>query len=183
MKHRITCAGCHRVETWRDGPDGRVVAIEMEGGLRRPAEPPVLARARTALASARGETGPVVGVCEACGQLLVAEAESPLAPIEVRLDTPDGAVVVQGPVVRGPQGPISADDAEAFLVERLAPRWSDGLAADLGRLPFFLVFLPILVGWIGAALFVLSFLSAVWEGPAPAVTGSPGYYESPTGRR
>jgi len=183
MSERITCAGCHRVEHWRDGVDGRTVQVELQGGVRQPAGSAVLARGRTALAAARGSTGPVVGVCGACGQLQVAEAGSGLPPIEVRLDTSDGAVVVQGPVVRGPGGVVSPDDAEAFLVERLETHWSEGLAGDLGRLPFFVVLLPIVAGWMAAALFVLSFLAAVWEGPAPAVQGAPGYYESPTGGR
>lgn len=183
MSHRITCAGCHRVEHWQgEGPE-RTVDVEVEGGLRRPRGSAVLARGRTALAAARGDEGPVVGVCGACGQLLVAEPGSLLLPIEVRLDTPDGAVVVQGSIVRGPEGVITADDAETYLEERLGESWTKGLAGDVARLPFFIVLLPIAAGWVAAALFVLSFLSAVYQGPAPAVSGSPGYFESPAGGR
>ncbi len=142
----------------------------------------MLARGRTALKAARGESGPLVGVCEACGQPMVAALGSSLAPIEIRLSTRAGEVVVQGPVVRGPDGDrIEPDDAEAFLAHELRTPWVGRYLADLRHVPFFLVLLPIVVGWFAAGLFVLSFLASVYQGPAPAVSGSPGYYVSPTG--
>lgn len=180
MEIEVVCAGCMRTERWRDGRDARQVEIVQEGGQRRVDGSPVLARARTALASARGEVGAVVGVCSACGQLLVQRAGPAARPIAVRLDTADGAVVVEGPVIAGPVGAMSADDAETFLVARLGARWHAGLAGQVvGASMVMGLFVPIAVGFVLTGLFLLSFFSSLWQGAPPAVSGSPGYYEPP----
>lgn len=182
MEEQVVCAGCHRTEVWSGPSDTCAVRVLTEGGERRPSEPAPLARGRTALRAARGESGPVVGVCEACGQLLVAPPGSRRVPIPVRVDTRDGPVTVQGTLVRRGDAVIEPDEAEAWLTERLGGRWYDGLGHDLSRLPFFLVLVPVFAGWIFAILFVLTFLAAIWQGPAPAVQGAPGYHESPLRR-
>ncbi len=102
-------------------------------------------------------------------------------PVAIPLGEEGGEVLIHGAVVRGPAGVMSADDAEALLEAQLGRRWYEGLGRDLGKVPLFLVLVPILFGWIMAGLFVASFLASVIQGPAPAVQGSPGYYQGPAG--
>ncbi len=169
----VRCPTCHRHARWAAGPGGGEVEVVMAGGLRRPAIDPRLARGRVALDAWEGITGPVVGDCPACGQLLVADDRA-LAPASVTLETPRGPIVVGARIV-GPSGPMTSADARALLEGALAVRPGAGLLADVGRVSIFGFFVIPLAMWMVGIVFVLTFLAAVWEGPVAAVSGVAGF--------
>lgn len=166
MHPTVRCAGCHREERWSTTSPGTAVEVVVAGGQRRPGVDPQWARGRTAIAVAGDPAHHVVGVCSACGQLLVGPAAMPAMPVD--LATPAGRLRVADGRIEGPDGPLDAEAADAFLEASYGdPRWFPWLG-DLVYAPFFVVLVPIVVGWIFAALFVISFLAAISEGaPSP----------------
>jgi hypothetical protein len=170
----VVCATCHRHERWTPSPGGRpVIEVVSPGGRRRPAEAPQWARGRTALRAFAGETGPVVDVCSGCGQLLVAQGGA-LPAIEVRIDTPKGALVVGREIV-GPAGKLTREEAEAWLEAQYKVSMTEGWLGDLGRLSMFIVIVPPFLLWLGGMMFVAVFLAAIYEGAPDAVQGTPGF--------
>lgn len=162
---RVVCLACRREEDWTAAG----VTLLQAGGLRRPAEAPQWVRGSTALRAWAGETGPVVGVCEACGQLLVAE-EPGLAPIAVRIDTPEGPLRIDRRV-EGPVREMTVDEAQAFLDRQYLPTLRDtavGWARDAPRLLLFFGMLGPLVFLIGGITLLSSFFWAL------AMQGTPG---------
>ena len=163
---RVVCLACRREEDW--SPEGGVTVVQI-GGHRRSEAHPQWIRGRTALRAWAGEVGPVVGVCEGCGQLLVAEEPGP-RPIAVRIDTPGGPLHVDR-VISGPVREMTREEAEAFLDEQYVPSIGErarGWAAELPRLTLFLGMLGPAVFLLGGVLVVMSFFWAL------AVQGVPG---------
>jgi hypothetical protein len=161
----VRCAVCHREERW--SADGRVLEVVVDGGIRRTADDPQWARGRTALASAAGELPPVVGVCEACGQYMVGEG----GPIPVRVDTPEGALVVDGAVITGPGGAMSREQAAAFLERQYRRPITEGLAGDLGRLSLLVWLGGPLLYWLFSLFIMGTFVAALLQEPPAAVVG------------
>lgn len=168
----VVCATCHRHERW-DAQSRAVVEVVVPGGRRRADGAPQWARGRTALRAFAGETGPVVDVCSECGQLLVA-ATPGLAGIEVRVDTPLGALRVHEQIT-GPGGPMSREEAEAWLEAQYKVPRMRGVWGDLGRLLFFVTVVPPFLLWLGSMLFIAVFLAAIYEGAPDAVRGTVGF--------
>ncbi len=161
----VRCGTCLRQEQWSDTGEVTVVA---EGGHRRPALDPQWQRGRTALASFVGEIGPVVAVCAGCGQLMVAPGVTrPRMP--VRVDTPAGALTVDE-AIAGPNGPLSRDEAEAFLRKQYHEGWTKEIW-QLPKFALFFVLLGPLAMWLFGVMFVASFLLSVYQGPAAPVSG------------
>ncbi len=161
----VRCAVCHREERWSDS--GRAVEVLMEGGLRRTADDPQWARGKTALASAAGALPPVVGVCEACGQLMV--GDGPAMP--VRIDTPEGPLVVEGATITGPGGAMSREEASTFLERQYRRPMTEGLAGDLGRLSLLVWLGGPLLYWLFSLLVMATFVAALLQEPPAAVVG------------
>jgi hypothetical protein len=169
----VVCTTCYRHEQWDVREGAHVcVGVVMEGGTRRPGDDPQWVRGRTALASFRGEIGPVVEVCSQCGQLMVARGDLPR--MDVRVDTPEGSLEIAAKIT-GPDGEMTADDADAWLEQQYKVPFTKGLLGDLGRSSFFLVLLLPFFAWLGSMVFVVSFLASIWEGAPEAVRGVPGY--------
>lgn len=162
---RVTCQTCWRQERWEDGR----VTVEVEGGGRRPAIDPQWARGLTALAAARGEGGPVVAVCEACGQLMVAD-DATAPGIDVRVDTPHGPLSVNGGRVTGPHGPLSDEEAQAFLREQYEVSEYADWRRDLLRLPLFFGMVGPLVLLVFCVMIVWTFFAGLVQEPPAAVT-------------
>ncbi|MEQ1572123.1 MAG: hypothetical protein ABMA64_41225 [Myxococcota bacterium] len=160
----VACATCHRRERWE--ADGSV-GVVTPGGSRRA---PVPARAEIAALAraARGETGPVVGRCSACGQPLVSEGGGAAAAWEIDLPGTRLRFGSDGSI-HDERGPVTLADAEA-AVDRLSPReepldrpgfgWFQG--AVLG-----LMLTPVAV-WVFSVVFVSVFL---YRFPVPTVGG------------
>ena len=112
---QVHCSVCHRLEEWTE--EGRRVLTE--GGGRRPAGDPRGAAWDTIeRAWAQGRT--IVGPCPACGQPLMGPAHIPAAGWV--LDFPGGALTVgDDQSVTGPQGPLSVEEARAYVLEQTAP--------------------------------------------------------------
>lgn len=166
---RVVCLACRREEGWTLRPGGVDVVILQEGGHRRTAQHAQWVRGTTALRAWAGETGPVVGVCDGCGQLLVAE-EAGLAPIPVRIDTPEGPLLIDRRV-EGPIRELSREEAQAFLDRQYLPTLGQTLrswAADLPRMTLFFGMLGPLVFCMGGASLLMSFFWAL------ALQGIPG---------
>lgn len=162
---RVVCLACRREEDWT--PAG--VVLVQQGGLRRPTEAAQWLRGRTALRAWTGETGPVVGVCEGCGQLLVAE-EPGLSPIAVRIDTPEGPLVIDRRI-EGPIRELSVEEAQAFLDRQYLPTLRQTMGGWLREMPMLLLFLGMLgplVFLIGGITLLSSFFWAL------ATQGTPG---------
>lgn len=89
--------------------------------------------------------------------------------MRVRIDTPNGPLQIHD-TIEGPEGESwSREQAEGFLHENYYVPITKGLAGDVGRSAMALtLLLPFTVAWLLAGLFVFSFLSAIWEGPAEA---------------
>jgi hypothetical protein len=115
----------------------------------------------------------VVEVCDACGQLMVSSDDS-LSRMEVRVDTPLGPLLI-GDEIASPSGPMSVEEASAWLEKQYYVPVTRGLGGEMFRAMFFLVLLGPLVVWLGAVTFVVSFLNTVIEGPAEVVRNTPGY--------
>ncbi len=171
----VTCGTCFRQERWADS-EGSQAEVLMEGGGRRPAEHPQWSRGLAALAALAGETGPVVGVCAGCGQMMIAAQGSELEPMRVRVDTPRGALVVDVDGIEGPGGEsLDREAAEDFLEEQYRVPFTRGLLGDVGRSTMFLgLVFPFLL-WLMGIGFVLSFLASIYEGVSPSVRGLPGF--------
>lgn len=178
----VQCPTCHREERWTIEAGGEVrVEVVVAGGGRQPAVDPQWARGRTALAAQAGETGPVAGVCEGCGQLLVAETGEPLEGLptqRVRIDTPQGRLVV-AETVQGPDGPMDRAAAEAWLEAQYKVPITRGLLGDLGRSVFFLGLLGPFLLWLFSMLMMGTFFAAIVEGAPEATRGSPGFDANP----
>ncbi|MCB9680015.1 MAG: hypothetical protein H6733_00960 [Alphaproteobacteria bacterium] len=172
MPLHVTCATCHREESWDPRGSGYDRAVVVPGGSRRPAGDAAWTRVRTTLLAQADGRRPVAD-CPACGQLLFTRDAGPPS-VAVRLDTPDGPVSVADGQVLGPTGPLSPEAALSLVDTHFAPRITDGLAGDLGRSVFFVGLLPIVIGWVFAGLFVLSFLAALYQGtPGGDTAGAP----------
>lgn len=171
----VACSTCHRRERWGPGSYGGTAReVLVEGGSRQPVGSAEEARARAALAAVRGDRGAVVGDCPACGQPLhLVEGTLPWADVSVETDA--GVLRFGDDGIHGPSGPLAAEEAEALIDQRFPRRRFEGLAGDVGRMPFFLVLLPPILGWGLAALFVLSFLASIVQGAPQAVQGTPGF--------
>jgi hypothetical protein len=171
---RVVCATCHREERWSSEGEGSTalprVEVVAEGGVRRPAVHPQWERGRTALRSFTGDSGPVVGVCEGCGQLLVGDDRA-WPRMEVRIDSEQGPLVV-GEKLQTSAGPVGVEEAEAWLRARFEEPWALSVLGQLGRTSMLLFLLPIAMLWGMGALFVLSFFAALWQGPAAPVSGT-----------
>jgi hypothetical protein len=169
MIAHVVCDTCHRSETWTSSEVGWAVSVEQSGGARRPTVLPQRARGLTAIRGATG--GPrVVGVCEACGQLLTTKDDGP-AVVVVRIDTPDGPLQVDGSVITGPAGLTGAEMATAFL-ERHFPTPREPLLPQIARGVFMMWLLGVLVIWLLAFSAVVALLSNLGS-PAPAaITGT-----------
>jgi hypothetical protein len=168
MTAHVVCDTCHRTETWTPSAGGWAVAVHQPGGARRPSVLPQRARGLTALRAATG--GPrVVGVCEACGQLLTTRDDGPPA-VPVRIDTPDGPLQIDGAVISGPSGLTGAEMATAFL-EQHFPTPREPLLPQIARSVFMMWLLGVLVIWLLAFSAVVALLSNLGS-PAPAaITG------------
>ena len=170
---RVRCLVCHRIEDWSTGAADHAVVVVQPGGSRRPAIAPQWARGKDALRSFTGEVGPVVGICEACGQLLVSDDvrdEPGIAPIEVRVDTPKGALVV-GRTVRGPAGEFTVDEANEFLSKQYYVPVLPGLIAQLPQVLLLSTMgAPVLL-FIACVLAITGFILAAWNGLPPIVRG------------
>ncbi|MCB9664748.1 MAG: hypothetical protein H6732_11590 [Alphaproteobacteria bacterium] len=166
MSFDVRCHGCHRTERWTPEGTAWTVEVLVPGGARRVGDQPGLARARALVRAARDGLR-IAGVCEACGHLLLGPADGPDAgPMEVA--TPRGVLASRAGVLEGPDGVLSAEAAEAWLDGAEGRPWLRRLPGELARLPFFLVLLPIALGWVLAAMFVVSFLAAIVEwAPTP----------------
>jgi hypothetical protein len=171
---RVVCATCHREERWTSegaGPPSLPrVEVMAEGGVRRPAVHPQWERGKTALSSFTGEIGPVVGVCEGCGQLLVGDDRA-WPRMEVRIDSERGPLLV-GEQVRTASGPIGVEEAQAWLRAQFREPWGLATLGQIGQTSMLLFLLPIAMLWGMGALFVLSFFAALWQGPAAPVSGT-----------
>lgn len=146
----VRCRVCHRVEQW--SADG-TRTVRTEGGGRRPPSPE-RATFEVLAASARGELGPVVARCPACGAPLVA----------------DGAAVRIPWTLPTPQGPIVlADDGTMSPPPEVAERWvaeswpvvveEDSKAFRLFRSSLVMMMLAPVAVWLLAVFFVVLFLS------------------------
>jgi len=110
----VRCLCCHRIERRANG----IVAVEQEGGARRPIDPAREARdvVRRSLA---GELGSIMGACPACGQPLVAdERTAERQPYTLPAEEPPGAR--RGPLLGVFQGALLAAMIVPFLVWVLA---------------------------------------------------------------
>lgn len=155
----VRCASCFRTERWvRDSVKALCLEVVIEGGDRRPAVAPPLAAWRTLRRSRAGEIGPVVGRCPACGQPMIASDTSIPSLDTWDLETPGGTVRV-GAAIVGPDGPMTDDDAEAFMNRQYPTRW---LTDPPSRVAMQLLILPLLVVpmivWIAAIVFLFGFL-------------------------
>lgn len=168
MTARVVCDTCHRVETWAWSEGSWSVVVDQPGGARRPTVPPQRARGLTAIRAAGG--GPrVVGVCEACGQLLTTRDDGP-PTVPVRIDTPDGPLQIDGARIEGPAGLTGAVMATAFL-EQHFPTPREPLLPQLARGMFMTWLLAVFVIWLLAFSAVVALLSNLGS-PAPAaITG------------
>lgn len=171
MPHTVTCTTCFRVETWHPSTEGWQVEVSSPGAGRRPAQHPQHARG---LAALRALAGPdrVVGVCSACGQLQLC-GDPELPEMQVRIDLPEGPLLFGAGVVEGPEGPLDAETVQARLERAFGRPRFEGWWADLAKVPLFFVFVPLFLGWVAAGVFVLAFLSAVWQGAPRAVSDAP----------
>lgn len=170
----VRCPTCHREERWTlEAGVPAAVEVRLEGGNRRPAVHPQWERGRVALRAARGAFR-VVGVCEACGHLLVTEGPGPKR-MPVQIDTPFGRLHVDGADVRGPQGAMSVDDADAWLADQYREPLLKGVGADLLKLPFFIGVLGPFVLFLLSMVSVIMFLITLYEGAPPAVQGAAGF--------
>lgn len=169
MSAHVVCDSCHRTETWTPSGDGWAVSVDQVGGARRPSVLAQRARGLTALRAATG--GPrVVGVCEACGQLLTTVDEGP-PMVPVRIDTPDGPLLIEGATISGPSGLTVVDLATAFL-EQHFPTPREPLLPQLARGVFMMWLLGVLIIWLLAFSAVVALLSNLGS-PAPAaITGT-----------
>jgi hypothetical protein len=165
---QVRCASCHRTERW--SAEGVVEAVLSEGGARRVTGAPQLHRGRTALAAFEGVTGPVVGVCESCGQLMVADEPGP-APIEVRVDTPQGALVV-GPSLTLAGQPIRPEAARAFLDRQYPAPSVLRFAGQLPQIALLASMLGPVLLFVACVLAIWSFLGAAWQG-VPDIVAPP----------
>ena len=86
--------------------------VEQPGGRRKPSVHETLAAWQVLRASLAGDRGPVVARCAGCGQPMTADADLPAIPWTLPL--PEGELVVDGDV-RGPDGPVDPDRADALL--------------------------------------------------------------------
>lgn len=171
----LHCVTCHR-HVRRTTLDGPLEAVVVEGGARRPHGTPEVDGMRGALrAAAEGRV--VVGVCDVCGQPTTT-ARSALSDDDVVVLEVEGA---EGPLVLGASGPVLAgapvdvDAAATWLDDAHPHRPLEGWRSDLSKLPLFLVVVPFVVGWFAAAIFVIAFLAAIWEGPPAPVMDTPGF--------
>jgi hypothetical protein len=187
----VTCRSCHRVEERPESsaPAGSGVVVRAPGGLRR-APVPERAALETLLASARGEVGPVVAACPACGLPMVAEGPAPSGSTPSSLGAAAvGAAVgaaaaggadripwviglvrfeADGRVV-GPEGPLSQEEAERLLdrvLPRSAPVETPGFGLFQGSLLVFML-APLAV-WLFSIVFVSVFL---YRFPVPGPGG------------
>jgi hypothetical protein len=166
---QVRCSVCHRQERWTD--DDQVEAVVSEGGARRPSLAPERAAFETWVASLRGELGPIVGSCSACGQPLVADGSHEAAgPLRVELPS-EGWLEIGSEGVRGPEGPVPLDEALAevrrawpsgFVLSELRP----GLAMFQGGLLTFML-APFVLWLIGIGVVVLFLSNYGTVGPTP----------------
>lgn len=176
---RVTCHVCHREERWTAGAAGPSVDVILEGGGRRPAIDPQWQRGRTALQSVQGEIGPVVGMCEACGQLLVAEGAMEGVPsMLVRIDTPQGALLIDRDSVEGPTGPLTPIQAEAFLAGQYKPPMLEGMGQQVMAAALLTGLIGPFLVWVFAVIAVTTFLLAVYQGMPGPVASPLGYDEN-----
>lgn len=167
---RVRCLVCHRIEDWSTGAADHAIVVVQPGGSRRPAVAAQWARGQDALRSFAGEVGPVVGICEACGQLLVAEEDEGIAPIEVRVDTPKGALVV-GRTVRGPQGALSVEEAKKFLASQYHEPVLPALLAQVPQVMLLSTMTAPVLLFVACVLAITGFILAAWNGLPPVVRG------------
>lgn len=166
---RVRCLVCHRIEDWSTGAADHAVAVVQPGGSRRPAVAAQWARGKDALRSFTGEVGPVVGICEACGQLLVTD-EPGISPVEVRVDTPKGALVV-GRTVRGPQGELTVEDAEKFLASQYHEPLFPALLAQVPQVMLLSTMTAPVLLFIACVLAITGFILSAWNGLPAIVRG------------
>lgn len=166
---RVRCLVCHRIEDWSTGAADHAVVVVQPGGSRRPAVAAQWARGKDALRSFAGEVGPVVGVCEACGQLLVTD-EQGISPIEVRVDTPKGALVV-GRTVRGPHGELTVAEAQKFLASQYEESVIPGLIAQVPQVMLLSTMTAPVLLFIACVLAITGFILSAWNGLPPIVRG------------
>ena len=153
----VRCASCHRVERWQ----GSEREVLIPGGSRRPARGPEWAAFSAYAAWRRGEGGPLVGTCDACGQPLVLQ-RGEAAPCPFTVAHPDGDLVLGPEAVRCGDTDVALDDAEA-RIERAFPPFSQWTRGDVVANGFLTGVLPLLVLpmilWVSAVSVVVVFYS------------------------
>lgn len=174
MAHVVRCPTCHREERWSADAGGPKV-VWTPGGSRRPAEHPSLAAWRILRRARDRQSGPVVAVCEGCGQPMVGEGTALPALTSWTLQTPAGPLTVDPSArgdggLQGPAGALTAEAAEAWLVEQVGERFrvSDYTNPRAVFQGVFLVVLGVILGvifliWLGAATFLSQFLYGMFE--------------------
>jgi hypothetical protein len=136
------------------------VHVEVNGGQRKPAEPPEIAAWHLLRAAIDAEGPTIVGVCGGCSQPLVSESADAKAVVWP-LQTPEGLLQIDTSV-RSPAGPLTTDDAERLILDTYAEAAQPGQALFSGVLlaimtvPFFL--------WLLAGTTFFSFLYLLYRG-------------------
>lgn len=179
----VRCPTCFHRARW-SAPD-HVDQVLVEGGARRPAGHSSLAAWEVLRRVLDGELGPVIGRCPHCAMPLVAEDEGLPALDAWSLPSPDGTVIVTPEGIRGPDGPLTVDAADAFLRRQLRERvkLSELIPSLLVGCVLLGLIGAILLVWLGSAAYLLNWYRAVGtqgDFSGPVFPGRPGAPVRPT---
>lgn len=180
MNQIVECSNCHRRERWAFN-EGKATPVDVlaEGGGRLPSMAPQKMRALTALDAFEGKKGPVVGVCEVCGQLMCLEhAGGDIPSMPMSFPSEHGELSV-GQTLRGPKGDMTPDEAREWLEEAFPSPKPPGAVKKSMSAFFFLMLMGPFVVWIFAIVFVVNFFLTLAQGQNPAVQGLPGFDGGP----
>lgn len=97
----------------------------------------------------------------------------------VVIDTPEGRLTIDEDV-RGPDGLMAADDAEAWLQEQYRESILKGLGGDIAKLLPMVVLVGPAILWCGGLVFIGVLFAALYTGAPDAVSGGPGYSDTTT---
>lgn len=159
MNATVRCVTCQRLEKWRLGNLGTEIEVVAPGGVRRAPEAVPVHLVRALLRARRGESGPVVGTCLACGHPMTVLDGTWKALPSWTVESNEGAFTF-AEQIEGPNGRMSEDDVVDWLKKKSGWDWSaKNVVAQFHSLMLLVYFIPIFL-WVIAVIFTGAFILA-----------------------